>query len=129
MLDGMSKTVDLAQLADTLRDYGFAYVISVDGHFRAHTTTVSPVLTGGVLRVGPVGRHTRANLETHRDVTVLWPPRVAGGYSLIVDGHAEDTDPLTVTPTRAVLHRPATDDSPANTCSPAYDCVELAAQA
>jgi hypothetical protein len=125
----MSKKVDLTQLADTVRDYGFAYVISVDDDYRAHTTAVTPELTDGVLRVGPVGRHTRANLEAHRDVTVLWPPPVPGGYSLIVDGHADDTDPLTITPTRAVLHRPATEDSPPSTCSPAYDCVELAAQA
>ncbi|OBI47474.1 hypothetical protein A5707_19550 [Mycobacterium kyorinense] len=121
----MSKKVDLDRLADTLRDYGFAYVISVDDDYRAHTAAVTPVLNDGVLRIGTVGRHTRANTEAHRDVTVLWPPQTPGGYSLIVDGHAETIDPLTVRPTRAVLHRPATSDSPPSTCSPAYDCVNL----
>lgn len=124
----MSKKVDLDRLADTLRDYGFAYVISVSDDYRAHTAAVTPVLDDGVLQIGAMGRHTRANTEAHPDVTVLWPPRVSDGYSLIVDGHAEEVDPLTIRPTRAVLHRPATDDSPSSTCSPAYDCVEIAAQ-
>ncbi|OHV03858.1 hypothetical protein [Mycobacterium talmoniae] len=125
----MSKKVDLARLADTLRDYGFAYVISVDDRYTAHTAAVTPQLNDGVLHVGAVGRHTRANVEAHPDVTLLWPPQVPGGYSLIVDGHATGTDPLTVAPTRAVLHRPVTVDSPPSTCSPAYDCVDLATQA
>jgi hypothetical protein len=124
----MSKKLDLDRLADTLGDYGFAYVISVDDDYRAHTTAVAPALVDGVLEVGAVGRHTRANATAHRDVTVLWPPHTPGGYSLIVDGHADEVDPLTVTPTRAVLHRPATDDSPTGACGPAYDCVNLAAK-
>lgn len=122
----MSKKVDLTQLAGLLRDYGFAYVISVDDDFHPHTTAVTPALQDGVLHVGAVGRHTRANLGTHPAATVLWPPPVAGGYSLIVDGHARSIDPLTITPTRAVLHRPAGEDSPPSTCGPAYDCVEIA---
>lgn len=125
----MSKQVDISRLAEALGDYGSAYVITVDDDYRAHTTTVNPVLDGGVLQVGPVGRHTRANLSTRRDLTVLWPPQVPGGYSLIVDGRAESVDPLTVRPTRAVLHRPATAESPPSTCSPAYDCLDLAAEA
>ena len=125
----MSKKVDLDRLADTLADYGFAYAISVGDDHRAHTAAVSPVLRDGLLHIGPVGRHTRANVEAHPEVTLLWPPSTPGGYSLIVDGHAVQPDPLTVTPTRAVLHRPASDDSPPSTCGPAYDCVNLAAQA
>jgi hypothetical protein len=125
----MSKKVDLTRLADALRDYGFAYIISVDDDYHAHTAAVDPVFTDGVLQIGPVGRHTRSNVEAHRDVTVLWPPREPGGYSLIVDGRADDLEPLTVRPARAVLHRPATEESPPSTCSPAYDCVDLVNQA
>lgn len=125
----MSTNVDLARLADALRDYGFAYLITVDDSYRAHTTTVTPVLTAGVVDVGPVGRHSRANLSAHDSATLVWPPPEPGGYSLIVDGHAEvpdhDTGGVRVTPTRAVLHRPATEDSPPATCGPAYDCVKL----
>lgn len=124
----MSKKVDLDRLADTLRDFGIAYVISVGDDYRAHTAATDPVFADGLLRVGAIGRHTRMNLESHREVTVLWPPQQPGGYSLIVDGVAQDLDPLTVAPTRAVLHRPATEDSPPETCSPAYDCVNLAVE-
>lgn len=123
----MSKKVDLTGLADLLGGYGFAYVISVGDDYRAHTTAVAPTLVDGLLAVGAVGRHTRANATAHPEVTVLWPPATSGGYSLIVDGYAEAADPLTIRPTRAVLHRPAGDDSPASTCAPAYDCVEIAA--
>lgn len=125
----MSKTVDLDRLADTLRDFGTAYVISVGDDYRAHTTAVAPVFDNGLLRVGAIGRHTRANLLAHRAVTVLWPPQLPGGYSLIVDGVAQDLDPLTIAPTRAVLHRPATEDSPPQTCSPTYDCVDITVEA
>lgn len=123
-----AKQVDLDRLAVALTDYDFAYVISVSDHYHAHTATVDPVFEDGLLRIGSIGRHTRTNVDAHRDVTVLWPPRTVGGYSLIVDGHAESLDPLVVRPTRAVLHRPATEDSPPASCSPAYDCVDFVAQ-
>lgn len=122
-----AKKVDLDRLASALADHDYAYVISVSDQHRAHTATVAPTFDGALLHVGPIGRHTRTNVEAHRDVTLLWPPRVTGGYSLIVDGHAESIDPLVVRPARAVLHRPATEDSPPATCSPAYDCVDFVA--
>jgi hypothetical protein len=132
MLDFMSKTVDLARLADALRDYRFAYLITVDDDYQAHTTTVTPTFDTGVLDVGPVGRHSRANLSRRRDTTLVWPPREVGDYSLIVDGHAElPDDPagaLRVTPTRAVLHRPVILDDSEDAKGCVYDCVELAVQ-
>src|SRR6478735_5381766 len=104
----MSVKVDLDQLADALADFSFAYLITVGDDYRAHTVAVEPVLSEGNLDVGTVGRHTREN------VTVVWPPRESGGYSLIVDGTGRPTDEaLTIVPTRAVLHRKATADSPA----------------
>ncbi|MCV7315978.1 MULTISPECIES: pyridoxamine 5'-phosphate oxidase family protein [Mycobacteriaceae] len=123
-----AKKVDLDRLATALADYDFAYVISVSDHYRAHTATVAPTFDGALLHVGTIGRHTRTNVEAHRDVTLLWPPRATGGYSLIVDGHAESVEPLVVRPTRAVLHRPATEDSVSTTCSPDYDCVDFVAR-
>lgn len=120
-----AKKVDLDRLSAALGDYDYAYVISVSDHFRAHTATVAPTFDGELLTIGPVGRHTGSNIEAHRDVVVLWPPRQLGGYSLIVDAHVEQNDPLVVRPTRAVLHRPATEDSPPAVCSPAYDCVDF----
>ena len=53
------------------------------------------------------GRGTLANAAANEAVTLLWPPRVADDFSLIVDGTAEVAgERLRVRPTGAVLHRP-----------------------
>jgi hypothetical protein len=105
---GMSIKVDLDQLAGTLTDFTFGYLITVGDDYRAHTVAVEPVLADGVLDVGAIGKNTRSNAAAHPGVTVVWPPREPGGYTLIVDGNGQPTaDGLTVAPTRAVLHRPA----------------------
>ncbi len=121
----MSVKVDLDQLADALADFTFAYLITVGDDYRAHTVAVQPVLVDGVLDVGAIGKSTRSNAGAHPDVTVVWPPREAGGYTLIVDGQGQPTnDGLKVMPTRAVLHRPAT---PVAATKPGclHDCVPL----
>jgi hypothetical protein len=121
----MSVKVDLEKLADTLADYPFAYLVTVGDDFRAHTVAVDPALADGSLRIGAVGNSTRRNASAHPDVTLVWPPRDAGGYSLIVDGRATvDDDGLAVAPTGAVLHRPAVPGTPtASGCGD--DCVPV----
>ncbi|MCX5046372.1 pyridoxamine 5'-phosphate oxidase family protein [Aldersonia sp. NBC_00410] len=122
----MSVKVDLDQLADTLADYRLAYLITVGDDFRAHTVAVDPVLTAGVLDVGAMGRTTRANVTGHGDVTVIWPPGEPGGYTLILDGTARpNDDTLQVVPTRAVLHRKATPESPSTNPNCVHDCVPI----
>src|SRR5690349_18633017 len=88
ILAGMSVKVDLDQLAGALSDFAFAYLVTVGDDYRAHTVAVDPVYADGVLDVGEIGRHTLANVTGHSDVTVIWPPRADGGYTLIVDGTA-----------------------------------------
>lgn len=126
----MAKTVDLTRLAEMLRDYRFAYFITVDDDYRAHTTTVTPTYESGLLDVGPVGRHGRANLSERRGVTLVWPGSEVGDYSLIIDGQAElsedPTDPVRVRPTRALLHRLAPRDDEQPSPPGVYDCVQLA---
>src|SRR4051794_8140057 len=119
----MSVKVDLDQLAGTLADYPFGYLITVSDDHRAHTVAVDPRFAAGVLDVGSVGNSTRRNALAHPDVTVVWPPRTPGGYSLIVDGRGELAEErLRVIPHRAVLHRPAAPGVPrASGCSD--DCV------
>jgi hypothetical protein len=121
----MSVKVDLDQLAGTLADYPFGYLITVSDDHRAHTVAVDPQLVAGVLDIGSVGTSTRRNALAHPDVTVVWPPREPGGYSLIVDGHGELADErLRVIPQRAVLHRPAVPGVPtASGCGD--DCIPL----
>lgn len=122
----MSVKVALDQLADALDDFSFAYLITVGDDYRAHTVAVEPALAGGVLDVGSVGKTTQRNVTAHADVTVLWPPAEPGGYSLIVDGTARVADDaLQVAPTRAVLHRKATKDSPSTSPNCLHDCVPL----
>lgn len=122
----MSVKVDLDQLADALADFTFAYLITVGDDYRAHTVAVQPVLTDGVIDVGAIGNTTGRNAVSHADVTVVWPPREPGGYTLIVDGTGRPTDAgLTVVPGRAVLHRPAAPNSPATATGCLHDCVPL----
>ncbi|EUA91267.1 hypothetical protein I551_2257 [Mycobacterium ulcerans str. Harvey] len=128
--------MDLKRLADALTDYPFAYLITVDDDHHVHTVTVEPVLRGlpdgpdgprAVIEVGLIGGRTRANLASHGDATLLWPPPEPGGYSLIVDGRAEvsyagtETAQCAVLPTKALLHRNA--DSAATASGCLHDCV------
>jgi hypothetical protein len=136
------KRVDVKRLAAALADYPFGYLITVDDGYRAHTVTVEPRLRElpdgpdgpeALIDVGLIGGRTRKNLAERRDVTLLWPPPEPGGYSLIVDGIAELSDPqdsagdetvdLGVVPTRALLHREADADSPGAAKGCLHDCV------
>jgi hypothetical protein len=121
----MSVKVDLDQLADALADFTFAYLITVGDDYRAHTVAVEPVFADGAIDVGSIGSTTRKNVGQHDGVTLVWPPREPGGYSLIVDGQGQPGDDrFAVVPTRAVLHRPAT---PGAATKPGclHDCVPL----
>jgi hypothetical protein len=124
----MSVRVDLDQLAGALADFTFAYLVTVDDGYRAHTVAVEPVLTDGVIDVGPIGKSTSKNLAKRDGVTLVWPPREPDGYTLIVDGRGQPTDAdaaLKVVPSRAVLHRKAAPDSPAKATGCLHDCVPL----
>jgi len=122
----MSVKVDLDQLADALTDFTFAYLITVGDDYRSHTVAVAPVLGDGVIDVGSIGNTTRKNVARHDGVTLVWPPSQPGGYTLIVDGVGRHTDDaLTVEPTRAVLHRPATPETPATNPGCLHDCAPL----
>jgi hypothetical protein len=107
---GMSVKVDVGELEATLRDYRFAYLVTVGDGARAHVLAVSPVLHDGALVVDGVGRHSQANAAGHPEVTLVWPPPLPDGYSLLVDGSATvDGSTITIRPAKAVLHRPAPD--------------------
>ena len=124
----MSVKVDLEELAATLRDFGSGYLLTVSDDHRAHAVAVVPVGDGEGLRVEGLGNRSRTNLAAHPDVTLLFPPREPGGYSLIVDGTATVSgEGALVTPTHAVLHRPADHaEGGAATSSCGNDCVPVA---
>jgi hypothetical protein len=104
----MSIQVPPEDLAETLRGFGGAYLVTVGGDGRAHIVAVAPVLGEAGLRLGSAGRTTRRNLEGNSVVSLVWPPLEPGGHSLIADGTVSlGDDDLIVRLTRAVLHRPA----------------------
>lgn len=126
----MSIQVPTEELADTLRGFGDAYLVTVGADRRAHIVAVAPVWGDAGLNLGEPGRTTRRNVEENPVVSLLWPPPEPGGHSLIVDGTgALRGEDLVARPTRAVLHRPAA----AGTGDPgqvadggcAADCVEV----
>jgi hypothetical protein len=81
---------------------------------------VSATLAGDTLHVTDLGPTTRANIAARPHVTLIWPPAAADGYSLIVDGTGELCgNAVAVSPTRAVLHRPAPANQP-----PAARCAD-----
>lgn len=126
----MSVKVDVDRLAEALRDYGFAYLLTVTDDQRTHAVAVTPtVQDGGLTFTDGLGRRTRTNLEARPDVTLLWPPTVAGGYTLISDGRVTVTgDVATFVPSHAVLHRPAdhvVDAGDGATSGCGNDCVPV----
>lgn len=129
MLGIMGKPVDLVRLAEALRDYRFAFLITVGDDFRIRTTAITPTFDGGRLDIGPVGTHGRENLSTRNAVTLAWPARDVSEYSLIVDGQAELSDDpdgsVLVTPTKALLHRPVFASGGERALGTVHDCVQL----
>jgi hypothetical protein len=122
----MSVKVDLAKLADRVADHDYAYLLTVSENLRPHAVAVQPVVRDTSLWLGVLGNRTLANLAAHSDVTVLFPPRERGGYSLIVDGRAATAeDGVLVVPSHAVLHRPT--DHPVETAdgSCGNDCLPV----
>ncbi len=123
----MSIPVDVADLARALEDFGAGYLLTNrDGAVKV--VTVEPSVTDGVLVVGGPGKGTLANLAANAAVTLVFPPREQKGFTLLVDGTgAVAGDDVQVTPTGAVLHRPASHaDGPPAPGGCGHDCAPVA---
>jgi len=121
----MSIPVPLDRLrAATVERGGTAYLLTVSDDGGPHAVHGAVRWEGDVL-VTEVGRRTGANAAARPTVSLLYPVRADGDHSLIVDGTAvvEDGHRVAITPTKAVLHRPAAAPDPASPC--AADCVPL----
>lgn len=93
---------------------------------RIHVVAAHRTLANDALVVEDPGRKTLAHLGAHPLVTVVWPPTDARDYSVIVDGVGSLRDgKLVVTPTRAVLHRPAAPQVIPTGRGCMSDCIEL----
>jgi hypothetical protein len=124
----MSVPVPMLRLRVAVEDRGpSAYLLTVSDDGTPHAVH-APVRWEDETIVVDVGKRSAANASARPSVSLLFAVRGEGDNSLIVDGTAvvASTDGgrhVRVTPTRAVLHRPAVVSDPSSSCS--ADCVPL----
>jgi hypothetical protein len=127
----MSIPVTLEKLRDEIAGFTSTatYLLTVSADGRPHSVAVAPEWRGDELVMG-AGRTTVGNAAARPDVSLVWAPGEAGGYSLIVDATVTATtvgdgdSSLTVQPTNAVLHRPAASpDATRPGCT--SDCIPI----
>lgn len=127
----MSIPVPLEQLCKAIDERGGrAYLLTVSDDARPHAVHVSLAWQGDALAT-EVGTRSARNIATRPAVSLLYPARDDADYSLILDGTASvdadgDGRRVLITPTKAVLHRPAA--APDTTSSCGSDCVPLLAE-
>lgn len=104
---GVTIAVPLTELADRLAQHPWGYLVTVRDDGRAQSLAVPTQLVDGSL-VATVGRGAASNALARPNVTMLFPGASGEDFSLIVDGEATVAeDRIEITPTWAVLHRPA----------------------
>jgi hypothetical protein len=122
----MSIPVPLERLRAAIAERGAsAYLLTTSEDGRPHAVH-SAVRWDGDLLVVEVGKRSAANAGARPAVSLLYPVREPGDYSLIVDGTAlvAAGDPrLSIRPIKAVLHRAAAQPDPGSACG--ADCVRL----
>jgi hypothetical protein len=124
----MSIPVPLERLRGAIAERAqSAYLLTVSDDGRAHAVHV-PVHWEDDVLAARVGKRSAANAAARPGVSLLYPLRSPDDYSLIVDGTgivagSDGEQRVLVTPTRAVLHRPAAVPRPDASCS--ADCVPL----
>ena len=110
----MSIPVEISALGDALADRGPGYLLTAGADGRVKAVTVEPTLADGVLRCPP-SRGSARNLAANPAATLLFPPPVERGHTLLVDGTATASEEeIVLTPATAVLHRPADHAGPAD---------------
>jgi hypothetical protein len=103
----MSIAVPLDELEARLADFPWGYLVTVRDDGRAQSLAVPTAYADGAL-IATVGRGAAQNATARPNVTLLFPGPTGREMSLIVDGDAEvDGDRIVITPTWAVMHRPA----------------------
>ena len=114
----MSAPVALQELASRVEEYGpHAFLVTTSSDRRPHIVSVAVRFDGTQFTL-PAGRTSRANVTGSGALTLLWPA-VGGPYGLIVDGTGavdDGAELVTVTPTRAVLHRLAGESEDLPSC-------------
>jgi hypothetical protein len=102
----MSYPVAAQDLARALEQYAEGYLLTVAVDATTRAVAVRPRLADGLVVVG-AGRSSSANVTANPNVTVLCPPTVPKGFTLLIDGTATVVgEEIRVRPTSVVLHRP-----------------------
>ncbi len=124
----MSIRVGLDKLRAAVEERGgSAYALTVSDDTRPHAVHVHVEWRGDVL-TADVGKRSAGNAVARPIVSLLFPIRADGDYTLIVDGTVvvatrANGHRLLITPTKAVLHRPGPSPDPLSSCDD--DCVPL----
>lgn len=124
----MSIPVEIERLGEVLAEHGHGYLLTASDSGRVKAVTVEPELVDGTLRCAP-SRGSAANLAQNPAATLLYPPRMERGYTLLVDGSATADDAgIVFTPVSAVRHRPAghADGSVTSESDCGNDCAPVA---
>ena len=125
----MNLEMALDRLEKVIAERGSgAYVLTVTADGRPHAVYLDVTWEAGRLVATGLGATTAANAIARPNVSLLFPVTAAAEYTLFVDGPATvetrgDERRITVTPTRAVFHRPGAPRDPASSCT--SDCVPL----
>jgi len=126
----MSVPVPLLRLRAAIEERGASgYLLTVCDDGSPHAVH-TPVGWEGDSIVADVGKRSAANAAARPSVSLLFPVRAEGDYSLIVDGTAAVASSdggrrVRVMPTSAVFHRPAVVPDAQSSCT--ADCVPLLA--
>lgn len=120
----MSIPVEVGDLGKALEGFGTGYLLTCTPAGTVKVVTVEPSVVDGAVHVEAPGRGTLANLAGNPAVTLVFPPLEQKGFTLLVDGTAEaDGDDVRISPSGAVLHRPASHaDGPPAPDGCGHDC-------
>ena len=110
----MSIPVSAKDILKTIEEFGTStYFISATADGHPHVANLTFVTDNDGL-VFTVGKRGTKNLKNCAQVTMLWPPKEVGGYSLIIDGIASKVENSDVSDSlwkisfdSGILHRPA----------------------
>lgn len=103
----MSIAVTLEELPSRIAERPWAYLLTVGSEGRTHMVATVPQWRGASLVVD-AGRRTQENAVRQPLLALVYPPIEEHGFSLIVDVEAAiENGQIVLTPTSAVLHRPA----------------------
>ena len=122
----MEENVELQSALENFGPNAYLLTVSASG---PHTSHVEVSVDSGALSCA-LSRTAAQNVRGNANVSLLWPPKEPGGYSIIVNGVLDLQDDQQphgrIAVSKSVLHRPGQPTGPqsdAAACS--SDCVPL----